>query len=88
MNKLLISPLAIGVISVLFWCLLGTVPTSQAAAPAATFQATDEPGPWFRCAKGSGCVAAGTQSLAVVSPGSVIKFIMASQTETVHTTTS
>jgi DNA-binding beta-propeller fold protein YncE len=64
------------------------VPFAEAAPPAAVFQATDEPGSWFRCAKGSGCVAAGTQSLAIVSPGSVVKFILASETETVHTTTS
>lgn len=51
---------------------------------AATFQLTDEPGPWFRCT-GSGCVRAGTEALAVVSPGSRVKFIGASETDTVHT---
>jgi hypothetical protein len=60
----------------------------QAQSFAAVFQLNDGPGPWFRCAAGSGCVAAGTQSLAVVSPGSAIKFIGGSETETVHTTTS
>jgi hypothetical protein len=55
---------------------------------AAVFQLNDGPGPWFRCAAGSGCVQAGTQSLAVVSPGSVVRFIGGSETETVHTTTS
>ncbi len=94
MKKLFISQFAIGVISVLVWSLLGTVPASQAAPPAATFQATDEPGPWFRCAAGPGCalvgnpILEGTLSLAIVNPGSVIKFILGSETETVHTTTS
>lgn len=67
------------------------VPPVEAAAPAAVFQATDEPGPWFRCASGSGCVpkdTALTEALAIVSPGSVIKFVLGSETETVHTTTS
>jgi DNA-binding beta-propeller fold protein YncE len=61
---------------------------AQATPFAAVFQLTDEPGPWFRCAAGSGCVPAGTQSLAVVSPGSPVKFLAASETETVHTATS
>ncbi|HEV8620661.1 MAG TPA: hypothetical protein VGQ79_06510 [Nitrospiraceae bacterium] len=70
------------------------VPFAEAAPPAAVFQATDEPGSWFRCAKGPGCalvgnpILEGTKSLAIVNPGSVIKFILASETETVHTTTS
>jgi hypothetical protein len=55
---------------------------------AAVFQLNDGPGPWFRCSAGPGCVQAGTQSLAVVSPGSVVRFIGGSETETVHTTTS
>jgi hypothetical protein len=55
---------------------------------AAVFQLNDGPGPWFRCSDGAGCVQAGTQSLAVVSPGSVVRFIGGSETETVHTTTS
>jgi hypothetical protein len=55
---------------------------------AAVFQLNDGPGPWFRCSAGSGCVPAGTQSLAVVGPGSLIRFIGGSETETVHTTTS
>jgi len=58
------------------------------SSAAAVFQLNDGPGPWFRCAAGSGCVSAGTESLAVVSPGSVIKFIGGSETETVHTTSS
>jgi hypothetical protein len=94
MKKLFMSQFAIGVLSVLVWSILGTVPASQAAAPAATFQATDEPGSWFRCAAGPGCalvgnsILEGTKSLAIVNPGSVIKFILGSETETVHTTTS
>lgn len=58
------------------------------SSAAAVFQLNDGPGPWFRCAAGSGCVAAGTESLAVVSPGSVVRFIGGSETETVHTTSS
>jgi hypothetical protein len=79
----------VGVLALGAW--LGWEPVAdlvQAQAPAAVFQLNDGPGPWFRCASGSGCVPAGTQSLAVVSPGSVIKFIGGSETETVHTTTS
>jgi hypothetical protein len=60
----------------------------QAQPFAAVFQLNDGPGPWFRCSAGSGCVSAGTQSLAVVSPGSSIRFIGGSETETVHTATS
>src|SRR5262245_3927578 len=55
---------------------------------AAVFQLNDGPGPWFRCAQGSGCVNAGTQSLAIVSPGSTVRFVGGSETDTVHTTTS
>lgn len=61
---------------------------AQAQSNAAVFQLNDGPGPWFRCAAGSGCVAAGTESLAVVAPGSDVKFIGGSETETVHTTSS
>lgn len=61
---------------------------AQARSFAAVFQLNDGPGPWFRCSAGSGCVSAGTQSLAVVSPGSSIRFIGGSETETVHTATS
>ena len=60
----------------------------RAQSFAAVFQLNDAPGPWFRCSAGRGCVDAGTQSLAVVSPGSVVRFIGGSETETVHTTTS
>ncbi len=61
---------------------------ARAQSFAAVFQLNDGPGPWFRCSAGSGCVNAGTQSLAIVSPGSVVRFIGGSETETVHTTTS
>ena len=79
----------VGVIAVGVW--IGREPLVklvQAEPFAAVFQLNDGPGPWFRCSAGSGCVPAGTQSLAVVSPGSVVKFIGGSETETVHTTTS
>ena len=71
-----------------------SVPGSQsndavkAQSFAAVFQLNDGPGPWFRCSAGSGCVNAGTQSLAIVAPGSAIRFVGGSETETVHTTTS
>ena len=57
MKKLFMSQFAIGVLSVLVWSLLGTVPASQAAGPV-NFISTDEPGPWFKCV-GNGCVTAG-----------------------------
>ena len=78
---------AIGVIAVLVWSLLGTVPVSQAGNPV-DFIATDEPGPWFKCV-GNGCVAAGTESLAIVSPNTDVRItINRPQTNSVHTFTS
>jgi len=38
------------------------------AAGVVNFIATDDVGPWFQCV-GAGCVPAGTESLAVVQPG-------------------
>jgi hypothetical protein len=51
------------------------------------FVATDEPGPWFQCV-GNGCVQAGTQSLAVVEPGTTVKITVGNESNTVHTFTS
>ncbi len=71
MKKLFMSQFAIGVVSVLAWSLLGTVPASQAAT-AVKFIATDEPGPWFKCTETTnpgelrGCVDAGSKSLAIL----------------------
>jgi hypothetical protein len=83
--------IAAGVCAVAAVCALGREPVlefAHAQSFAAVFQLNDGPGPWFRCSAGSGCVQAGTQSLAIVSPGSVVRFIGGSETETVHTTTS
>jgi DNA-binding beta-propeller fold protein YncE len=52
------------------------------------FIATDEPGPWFQCIGGTGCVPAGTQSLAVVQPGDVVRITNGDESNTVHTFTS
>ena len=51
------------------------------------FIATDDVGPWFKCV-GEGCVEAGTQSLAVVTPNSPVKISVGSETNTVHSFTS
>jgi hypothetical protein len=42
------------------------------AAGVVNFIATDDVGPWFQCV-GAGCVQAGTQSLAVVNPGTDVR---------------
>ncbi len=60
---------------------------SQPAASTVNFIATDEPGPWFKCV-GNGCVPAGTESLAIVAPNTVVKITNGTQTNTVHTFTS
>jgi len=94
MKKLFMTQFAIGVISVLVWSLLGTVPASQAAT--VDFIATDQPGPWFKCvggfAGGFGCVPASvakTESLAIIQPGDTVNFSSAApNTHTVHTFTS
>src|SRR5262245_48539242 len=57
------------------------------AAGVVNFIATDDAGPWFQCV-GAGCVAAGTQSLAVVNPGTDVRITVGNETETVHTFTS
>src|SRR5262245_37426686 len=57
------------------------------AAGVADFIATDDAGPWFQCVSG-GCVQAGTQSLAVVNPGTDVRITVGSETGTVHTFTS
>ena len=57
------------------------------AAGIVNFIATDDVGPWFQCV-GAGCVQAGTQSLAVVGPGTDVRITVGSETNTVHTFTS
>ena len=57
------------------------------AAGAVNFIATDDVGPWFQCV-GAGCVQAGTQSLAVVSPGTDVRITVGNESGTVHTFTS
>jgi DNA-binding beta-propeller fold protein YncE len=99
MKRLFLDRSAIGVISVLVGILFGTVSCSQssstegtakgspAAASVVNFIATDEPGPWFKCV-GNGCVPAGTESLAIVAPNTVVKISIGKETNTVHTFTS
>jgi DNA-binding beta-propeller fold protein YncE len=58
------------------------------AAGVVDFIATDEPGPWFQCVGGTGCVPAGTQSLAVVQSDDEVQITVGSETNTVHTFTS
>jgi hypothetical protein len=57
------------------------------AAGVVNFIATDDVGPWFQCV-GGGCVPAGTQSLAVVSPGTDVRITVGNESNTVHTFTS
>ena len=57
------------------------------AAGVVNFIATDDVGPWFQCV-GAGCVPAGTQSLAVVQPGTDVRITVGNESNTVHTFTS
>ncbi len=52
------------------------------------FEATDDPGSWFKCTGATGCVAAGSESLAVVQPGDRVRITLGSETDTSHTFTS
>lgn len=56
-----------------------------------TFEITDEPGSWFRSARGDAIVGLGvgikTKSLEVIAPGSSVNFVM-SDTNAVHTISS
>jgi len=63
---------------------LGTV---VRAAGVVNFIATDDVGPWFQCV-GAGCVGAGTQSLAVVAPGTDVRITVGNESGTVHTFSS
>src|SRR4029453_7522772 len=56
-------------------------------ASAVNFIATDDVGPWFQCV-GAGCVNAGTQSLAVVNPGTDVQITVGKESGTVHTFSS
>jgi len=60
-----------------------TVGTAQASDPGVEFKITDEPGAWFRNSAGP---VAGNGSLAVVTPGTEIRF--SGDSNTVHTRTS
>ncbi len=55
----------------------------QASGPRVEFQITDEPGAWFKSSAGP---IAGTQSLAVATPGTEVRF--SGNSNTVHTRTS
>jgi DNA-binding beta-propeller fold protein YncE len=57
------------------------------AAGVVNFIATDNAGPWFKCV-GAGCVPAGTESLAVVQPGTDVRITVGNESNTVHTFTS
>jgi DNA-binding beta-propeller fold protein YncE len=101
MRKRFITQSVIGAVALLALGLLGAVPASQAAT-AVKFIATDEPGPWFKCAAttgtggGPGCLEAGSKSLAILHPGDTVQIDMGSgttnnttdSTNTVHTFTS
>ena len=59
-----------------------TIP-AEASGPRVEFQITDEPGAWFKSSAGP---IAGTQSLAVATPGTEVRF--SGNSNTVHTRTS
>lgn len=71
--------------------LVGTNPrwlgSVAQAASVVNFIATDDVGPWFQCV-GAGCVPAGTESLAVVQPGTDVRITVGNESNTVHTFTS
>lgn len=95
MNKRCMLRSVLGAIALLAWSLVGTVPASQ-AGNTVNFIATDEPGSWFKCVGGYGCVNAGSQSLAVIAPGDTVQINNGQginnsgtdTTNTVHTFTS
>jgi hypothetical protein len=60
-----------------------SVSLAQASGPRVTFEITDEPGAWFKNTAGP---IAGTQSLAVATPGTEVRFD--GKSNTVHTRTS
>ena len=97
MKKRRVLQSILGVIALLAWSLLGTVPASQATGDnTVKFIATDEPGSWFKCVSTYGCVDAGSKSLAVINPGDSVQIDMGrgtnnrgvDTTNTVHTFTS
>lgn len=99
MNYRLITQSAIGVVALLAWSLMGTVPASQAGHTGGNtvkFISTDEPGPWYKCVSTYGCVDAGSKSLAIIKPGDTVQIDNGrgtnnrgvDTTNTVHTFTS
>ena len=60
----------------------------RAKSDVVEFEATDDPGSWFKCVGGVGCVAAGTQSLAVAKSGDTVRITLGAETDTSHTFTS
>jgi len=81
------------VLAIMLIALVGTNPWHRwlggiaHAAGVVNFIATDNAGPWFQCV-GAGCVPAGTQSLAVVQPGTDVRITVGNESNTVHTFTS
>jgi DNA-binding beta-propeller fold protein YncE len=81
------------VLAILLIAAAGTKPWNRGlgviakAAGVVNFIATDDVGPWFKCV-GAGCVPAGTESLAVVQPGTDVRITVGNESNTVHTFTS
>ena len=81
------------VLAILLIAVVGTKPwrgglgVIARAASVVNFIATDDVGPWFKCV-GAGCVPAGTESLAVVQPGTDVRITVGNESNTVHTFTS
>jgi DNA-binding beta-propeller fold protein YncE len=80
-----LAVLSIGLVGAKPW--QGGLGVITKAASVVNFIATDDVGPWFKCV-GAGCVPAGTESLAVVQPGSDVRITVGNESNTVHTFTS
>src|SRR5262249_56331495 len=54
--------------AVVLLLVAGGIGVGRATSDVVEFEATDDPGSWFKCVGGVGCVPAGTNSLAVFQP--------------------
>ena len=74
--------------AVMVLLVAGGIGVGRATSDVVQFEATDDPGSWFKCVGGVGCVPAGTNSLAVIKPGDTVRITLGAQTDTSHTFTS
>ncbi len=99
MNKQRISLALLGILVGWGGASMAQAVPHHAAPPTVTFDASDNPGSWFKCVptgtskSGLGCVdqsiaGAGQQSLAVIQPGESVGFTSTGQANTIHTAVS